>query len=463
MQEIAGHADGDSDVTSETSRRLGEMSALLRAQQVQLEEQRAQIDALSARLETPLTPKPGIGLAGAGTRREVLRMGGAAVGAVGLAAIAGLVRPQPAEAAAFPLYSSAINAVDGETVIQPSASYGGNLELVLIDATNSQANADLRGLRVTGSGASPGISTTGGSGNGLGLSSAGGGTGGSGIRGVGYGATLPAQTQLRTGVIGIGGDYGPGGDFRGGTIGNAPGGAFTGGSGTRGGNGIEAQGSGSGYGALLTAGPTGVPLALVPSAQAGPPPGVAHNPGELMIDSHNVVWVCAVGSDWFALSPGGSTNAAKSTFFKSVITTQPTLVGSDGSTWQDMAGGPTLTFVPAFNCIAILSANADLFFGPSVGVTINQDLAIWISGGTYGAPPGTRAAWKENGGDTAYTPNAAFVQTVQPMAAGVTYTVTLRWKTNRNAAGITIYAGAGPLADTTYSPTSLTAQLIVTP
>jgi len=43
--------------------------------------------------------------------------------------------------------------------------------------------------------------------------------------------------------------------------------------------------------------------------------------------------------------------------------------------------------------------------------------------------------------------------------AATAYKLLLEWKTNRPAAGATIFAGAGPIGGL-YSPTSLTAQLV---
>jgi hypothetical protein len=47
---------------------------------------------------------------------------------------------------------------------------------------------------------------------------------------------------------------------------------------------------------------------------------------------------------------------------------------------------------------------------------------------------------------------------VVPLTHGVTYTVKLQWKTNKNASGATIYAGAGPIGGK-FSPSSLLIQL----
>jgi hypothetical protein len=67
------------------------------------------------------------------------------------------------------------------------------------------------------------------------------------------------------------------------------------------------------------------------------------------------------------------------------------------------------------------------------------------------------------------SPNAAFVETTQPLVAGTTYTINVRWKTNKPAAGKTIYAGAGPLPVGSagggvvgqHSPTRLATHLVV--
>src|SRR4029077_10611864 len=81
----------------------------------------------------------------------------------------------------------------------------------------------------------------------------------------------------------------------------------------------------------------------------------------------------------------------------------------------------------------------------------NQDLGIDVNG--------TLQAWKESGGFAGtFSPNAAFVQSVVSMTASTTYTIKLRWKTNRAAAGATIFAGAG--SSGAFSPSSLIAQLL---
>jgi hypothetical protein len=112
-----------------------------------------------------------------------------------------------------------------------------------------------------------------------------------------------------------------------------------------------------------------------------------------------------------------------------------------------------VTVTPAGYTDSIVGGNADLF---TANAGYNQDIAIFVSdnGG-----PDTLVAWKESGGFAGtFSPNAAFVQAMYPMAAGHTYVFKLKWKTNKNALGTTIYVGAGPIAGL-YSPTSLTVEL----
>jgi hypothetical protein len=123
---------------------------------------------------------------------------------------------------------------------------------------------------------------------------------------------------------------------------------------------------------------------------------------------------------------------------------QYTLSSSDGSTWADMdgAGNLTMSVTPTVNSLAVITGNSDLWTS-SAGY--NQDIGIDVNG--------TIVAWKESGGFAGtFSPNAAYVQAVFPMNAGTTYTIKLRWKTNKAAPGATIWAGAGPIG-TQYSPT----------
>src|SRR2546422_526931 len=144
-------------------------------------------------------------------------------------------------------------------------------------------------------------------------------------------------------------------------------------------------------------------------------------------------------------------------------TSQYHLTGSDGRTWRDI--DPTnlrITFQAPVDLSVILMANADLW---TANNGYNQDLGIAVSGGVapaivYPTIAGQPEAWKESGGFAGTrSPNAAFVETVIDLSAGQTYTFKLQWKANKRDPG-TIYAGAGPLADGSFSNTRLMAQLI---
>jgi hypothetical protein len=132
------------------------------------------------------------------------------------------------------------------------------------------------------------------------------------------------------------------------------------------------------------------------------------------------------------------------------------LTGNDGATWTDV--DPTnlaLTIKPQATATAVLSANADLW---TANAGINQDLGIDVAGGVYPTLPGQPEAWKESGGyGGTYSPSAAFVRSTIVMQAGTTYTVKLRWKTNKPQGTGVIFAGAG---NGPYSPTRLTVQLL---
>jgi IPT/TIG domain-containing protein len=134
---------------------------------------------------------------------------------------------------------------------------------------------------------------------------------------------------------------------------------------------------------------------------------------------------------------------------------QYSLTGNNGSTWVPIGGALTLSVTPSVDSNAILSGNADLWTGLA---GVNQDLGIFVSGGIYGSAPGQLVGWKESGGNGGTnSPNAAFVQTVIPVLATTTYTVTLEWKANHATTG-TIYAAGG--AGLPFSPTRLTAELV---
>jgi hypothetical protein len=144
---------------------------------------------------------------------------------------------------------------------------------------------------------------------------------------------------------------------------------------------------------------------------------------------------------------------APSSFVSAGSTQQYRLTGNDGNTWSDMdASSLRLTITPSSGVTAVVSGNSDLW---TSAIGYNQDIGIWISGGTYGS--GQLVAWKESGGIAATnSPNAAYVETTLALQAATTYTLKLQWKANRSDPG-TIFAGAG--AGAPFSPTRLTAYL----
>lgn len=134
--------------------------------------------------------------------------------------------------------------------------------------------------------------------------------------------------------------------------------------------------------------------------------------------------------------------------------TQYLFTGSDGTTWTPVdATNLQFAFTPSATGAYVLSGNADMW---TFNAGYNQDLAINVSPACTGQPS-TIAAWKESGGFAGtFSPNAAFVQTVCQMNSGTLYTVTLEWKANKSATGVTIAIGAGPNT-APFSPTRLTA------
>jgi hypothetical protein len=139
-----------------------------------------------------------------------------------------------------------------------------------------------------------------------------------------------------------------------------------------------------------------------------------------------------------------------------VSTTQYHLAGSDGTSWTDLdPGALASTITPVASGTLIISGNADLW---TANAGYNQDLAIFVSGGAYGA--GRVVAWKESGGNAGtFSPNAALVQASIPVTAATAYQVRLQWKTNKPAGAATIFAGAGPIAGQ-FSPTSLLLRAV---
>jgi hypothetical protein len=154
-------------------------------------------------------------------------------------------------------------------------------------------------------------------------------------------------------------------------------------------------------------------------------------------------------------TPAPSCRAAgtKPTTERASSTNQYTLSNSDGVTWKDMDTANLRVYcTPTANQRILLTANADLW---TANAGYNQDLGIFVS--DNGAAD-TLLAWKESGGFAGtFSPNAAFAQTRFSMISGHNYAFKLKWKTNKNAPGATIFAGAGPIGGN-FSPTSLVAE-----
>src|ERR1700686_152433 len=167
-----------------------------------------------------------------------------------------------------------------------------------------------------------------------------------------------------------------------------------------------------------------------------------------------------------AAPPGGGLKAASGIsspyVADAMMTQQYHLSGSDGRAWQDIdPANLSITIHAPANASVILMGNADLW---TANRGYNQDLGIAVSGGVapnlYPTVAGQPEAWKEGGGfNGTYSPNAAFIEAVIDVSANVDYTVRRKWKSNKKDPG-TIYAGAGPLSNGTFSNTRLTVQLI---
>ena len=160
----------------------------------------------------------------------------------------------------------------------------------------------------------------------------------------------------------------------------------------------------------------------------------------------------SVGSGWPA-TPCGTTTPSSSQ--SAVSTQQYHLANSDGSTWADIdASRLQVNLAPSSSGSAFLGGNADLF---TANAGYNQDLGMFVS---VNGGADQLLAWKESGGFAGtFSPNAAFVRGTFAVSSGNTYVFKLKWKTNKNASGATIFAGAGPI-NSQYSPTRLSVQLV---
>ncbi|HET9441864.1 MAG TPA: Ig-like domain-containing protein, partial [Acidimicrobiales bacterium] len=139
--------------------------------------------------------------------------------------------------------------------------------------------------------------------------------------------------------------------------------------------------------------------------------------------------------------------------YSATSTAQYTMENGNGSAWLPVDAAALTVDLPAPGtaCSALVTANADLWTWTA---GFNQDIALFAR---QADGPWSMVAWKESGGFAGtFSPNAAAVQAVVPMAAGSTYQVQLRWKANKSGAS-KISAGAGPI-DGDFSPTSVVAR-----
>lgn len=177
---------------------------------------------------------------------------------------------------------------------------------------------------------------------------------------------------------------------------------------------------------------------------------------ETVRDANGVMWFNGPGAyahRWAPVQPGGIDNA----IFTAVTNNQYHLTGSDGVTWTEIDPALTLTINPTFAARALLFANIDLW---TANPGYNQDIGIFVQ---VNAGTDTLLAWKESGGFAGtFSPNAAFVHAVYgDFFVGTSYTIRLKWKTNKDARpNNTIYAAAGSGPAPNYSPTRLSCQLI---
>jgi hypothetical protein len=210
------------------------------------------------------------------------------------------------------------------------------------------------------------------------------------------------------------------------------------------------------------------PITIAGQSSDGPPISGAHDIGDVWPDGHGIIWFCIAGGTPGVFAPL-QTGGANLSHFVKVSNLQYHLANSNGTTWVDMDATHLVQVItPAFNAQAVISVSTDLW---TANAGFNQDIGIFITGGAYtGSGTGTIVAWKESGGFAGtFSPNAAFVETTQPLVAGTAYTIKVRWKTNKPAGVATIYAGAGPLPPGSagggvtgqISPTRLATHLVV--
>lgn len=467
------------------------------------EERAARAEARAAQLESAtgnlaaavVNPKPI-------TRRSLLTKA-AVAGAAGVAGALVLNRPKDA-LASFTWTGGIVNAADAETTVISNSGFaaGAVLRLDANQAANGSTSID--GLQTIGTSGFSGVAAYGGNTAGTAYYGVGGAATGLGASGPGLrvyqGTHNPGGGNAGGGeatawIVGNGASDGTG---RGSALNSLGGGSFGYGGFLLGAGGTVASPNGinGGTGAYIYSGPgaTGaqvlgdaygrnpsIPahglqafgnalgvgawfyggraqIQIVPQGAVGAPTSGPHFAGDVYMDAAEVMWICTANGTpgtFAPLQPGGWNNA----LFTAVSTQQYTLSNSDGVAWSFMdATNLKLTINPKYNCQAILTGSADLW---TATAGFNQDIGIFITGGAYPTVALQPEAWKESGGFAGtFSPNAAHVDTVVPLAAGTAYTIELVWKTNKAGTSL-IAAGAGPIGGK-FSPTRLTAWLVPT-
>lgn len=358
-------------------------------------------------------------------------------------------------------------AVGGIALLDQKHAAASNGSGVLLGESNFASGATTSVNNASGSG-EPAFEGSGSGTGAIGLQGFG-DTGGAGV--IGFTPAAASGTGVRgtgatAGVVGLGtgtgspGARGIGATGATGLLGTAPGGGGIGVIGTGSGWGVV----GSGQGGTGTGGPSGTPSApdlaafnsgrLWQRAQESGPPNFTPDNAEMTRDTDGVMWISDGATGWFPVAVGGLNKGV----FTAETTTQPTLAGSDGTTWHAMTGIPTISFTPKFNCQAVVTLTSALWTDTA---GFNQDIGVEVSGGAYPTTSGQPETWTESGGFGTFSPNGVASHTVLALAKGTTYTFTAVWKASK--AGMTssqkIWAGAGPIGGK-FSPTRMTVRLL---
>src|ERR1700730_16886085 len=397
------------------------LSAKSRRKADKVAELSAQVGALQARLERLERPATNGGVngdghdEGAASRRGLLKLAGAAAAGAAGSIVLGAVPAAATNGQPILLGNSTTNDAATTTAITPTA------------ATTPAPLFEAVGQSVTGpTTVAPVASTTppvlqsvpligaigpGGSLPPIGNPAVNDFPGYAPIQGVGGVTTVTSGTPPTTTVYSEGVNGFGSGLFGIGVSGDSDSGyGVTGGSG-----GIDIAAIGNGR--IMMAPPNSGLLSNPPSG----PPNYLPNPFEQIRDLNGLLYVSLINDKWVPVQFGGLNQS----LFSAVSTLQYQLTGSNGTTWMDMdATNLKLIITPNFNCVAVLTANADLW---TAVAGWNQDLGIFVSGGTFAG--GQIVGWKESGGYAGtFSPNAAFVQTLAQFVVGTTYTIKIQWK-----------------------------------